>query len=613
MPEFPLSQHPQIPPEGERGKHAPTGLNWERRRAWSAVSQDGEFATDVALVGDHCLWIRSSGSARSGDINMRRELVDRVRASLRPVRVRAYLLDFTGLRRATLGARRTYMRWISAIVAEDVEVIAFGMGRAVRALVRLGRAVDARFSRIQFAPDLDAALRALVGERQSTVPATPTEPHVEQLMRHLGRLTLREDLEQSLPQLPEDDPYAPVFDALGAVQADIRELLDTRATRARELRALIEGIQAGILLEDGKGRIAVANQHLCDMFELAERAELLIGRRAAYSWAIALPRFEDPEAARRLTAGTTERAEPVLGTLLRLTDGRSIERDYIPIPMDEGQFNHLWIYRDVTEREEAAAELARARDAALAASRAKSEFLATMSHEIRTPLNAIMGMTEMLARSDLGERDQRLARVANEGAEVLLTIVNEILDLSHLESGTLMLRPAPFNLHALLHELVSLFGERAEQKGIALRHAWPASLPVWVVGDVVRVRHVLMNLLGNALKFTHVGHVRLSASAPPRSRAVGTTEEVVRVRFEVEDSGIGFDDTKIARLFEPFTQADQSSTREYEGTGLGLAICKRLIDLMQGHVEGSSQIGEGSTFVVEIPFELADEPSEQPS
>ena len=337
----------------------------------------------------------------------------------------------------------------------------------VRTLVTLGRAVDARFARISLLPDFDAALAALAEDEPPEEPSASLDPRVQQLLHHLARLTLREDLDQALPQLDEGDAFAPVFDALGAVQGDIRELLEAQGARSKELQAMIDGLRAGVLLESPQRKISVANAALCDMLRLPFSHRQLRGMKTAAAWEAALPRFVDPDEVRAETARVAQGGEHESNRLLPLVDGRVVERDYVPVRVDGKTRSHLWIYRDVTEREGAAAKLAEARDAALAASRAKSEFLATMSHEIRTPLNAIMGMTEMLAHSQIEDRHRRLAKVAHEGAEVLLGIVNEILDIGHLESGALQLIQERFNLHRLLHDLVTKFQERAHQRGIS--------------------------------------------------------------------------------------------------------------------------------------------------
>ncbi len=361
--------------------------------------------------------------------------------------------------------------------------------------------------------------------------------------------------------------------------AELKSTQEQALREAAKLRSIVKGIEGGVFFLDREGRLVELNSYLERKLDCIESKDPDCKLRMIFEAFPQLPAVLD--AFRR-----GERTEPYR------TEARFLGMDVVlavhPITTAGAYDGSVGTITDVSE-------IVRARVAAEEANLAKSEFLANMSHEIRTPLNGVMGMVSLLADTPLSEEQRQMLETINSSAETLLAIINDILDLSKIEAGKMTIRPTKVDLLELLDNVVSLWSQSAHNKGLWIGASLPPQLPRYVSLDPVRVRQVLDNLVGNAVKFTEKGHVLLSVEAEERA------SDHLLLRFSVKDTGIGIPPDKQERIFEKFTQADGSLARRYSGTGLGLAIAKELVVLMGGEIGVQSVPGSGSTFWFTLP------------
>ncbi|MEW5773348.1 MAG: PAS domain S-box protein [Thermodesulfobacteriota bacterium] len=306
-----------------------------------------------------------------------------------------------------------------------------------------------------------------------------------------------------------------------------------------------------------------------------------------------------PERGRRIASELQEQGESLFETVHVARDGRRIPVEIHARVLGQGDSPMvLSVARDVSERKAAEAAASRAREEAEAASRAKSEFLANMSHELRTPLNGVMGMLQLLEDTPLDEEQRQYAGIAMQSARGMLALVNDLLDLSRIEAGRMPIECETLDLRDLLESVCQVFTPPARAKGVALRGTIYPGVPAGVLGDPVRLRQVLFNLVGNAVKFTDSGEVRIAVASMPGPGGCGPP----RLFFSVADSGVGMSDEQLSKVFQPFVQVDGSASRRFGGAGLGLAITRRLLGLMGGRLAVDTEPGRGAEFAFTLPL-----------
>lgn len=390
------------------------------------------------------------------------------------------------------------------------------------------------------------------------------------------------------------DELGAVADALNRAfaAADARQAeLDLVAGR---LTALMRSFPAAVLVEDDQRSVVLANDLFCESFVGGTSPEAVVGRSAEVLLDGLCGICVDDVAQARRVETVVALGDPAIDDEIRLKDGRILERAYQPIRAEGRLIGHLWVLRDITERIRDAEQLRAAKNAAEQATRAKADFLATMSHEIRTPLNGVVGMGDLLMDSKLPGDLREQVDIIRASGRHLLTLINDILDYSRIEAGRLQLESVDFDPWAICEEVLAMQVPAARSKGLALHLEVADDLPDRLRGDPGRIKQILVNLSGNAVKFTARGSVRLRLG-------VRGTHGNPCLTIEVIDTGIGIPPEILPRLFQPFTQADSSTSRRFGGTGLGLAICKRLAEIMGGTIEVESRTNRGSVFRLIMP------------
>ena len=400
-----------------------------------------------------------------------------------------------------------------------------------------------------------------------------------------------------------------------AVFDRIRMLQDLQRTNLL-LHAQKEAAIDGIFAVDEQGRIASFNRRFCEMWNISD--DLLLGNGVDNEFNNGSP----------LGTFLIKSALPnVLANLLETTyDDPDVVRrgeivygdrvfDYYTSPVSSDQnkfFGLIWCFRDITSKKQTELrqmqlmeDLRKAKEEAEEAVRTKAAFLAMMSHEIRTPINGVIGMTQLLAGTDVNPEQAKFIRTIQVSGEMLLSVINDILDFSKIESGKLELEDAPLDVRALVRDIYDVQLAKAKEKKLKFEVSMHSNVPPFIIGDVTRIRQILLNLVSNALKFTNTGAVKIGVRLV--SDQVPVPDHSFQLLFSVSDTGIGISDQQMQRLFQPFSQASASTARKYGGTGLGLVICKKLVETMGGNIQAESKADQGSIFSFTITTQIAKE------
>ncbi len=420
------------------------------------------------------------------------------------------------------------------------------------------------------------ALRAAAGARGPSRPQGPRTAHRDLNAEFERFAKVGERLEQGLEELKD-------------IQWQIRE------NEAR-YRDLLDNQADVILRRDVEGRLTFVNQAFCRVFGLERDAAL--GRPFR-------PHAYAGDKLSPLAAGAAICQQRYVQEIETAAGPRWFDWEEHAVPASEGTAREVQcLGRDITEARRAEAELTEARRQAEAANRAKSRFLAAMSHEIRTPMNGILGMTGLLGETELSAEQQTYASAIERSARTLLSLIDEILDFSKIEAGKVMLKSAPLAIDDCVQAVVELLAPRAYEKGIDIAWAVDPSLQRTLIGDEVRLRQIVTNLVGNAIKFTDGGGVLVTVARLPRAER-STADDEVAVAISVDDTGIGIASEELPFLFQEFEQAETAVRRRQGGTGLGLAISRRLARAMAGDIVVASEPGRGSTFTAIVCLEAA--------
>jgi PAS domain S-box-containing protein len=372
----------------------------------------------------------------------------------------------------------------------------------------------------------------------------------------------------------------------------------SKEINANRLNYLMSNLGKGILVEDESHKVVLVNAQFCNLFKIPVEPAQMVGADCLTSLDQALYLFADPEQIKKEVIGLVSAMEPVIGAEVAMADGKILERDYIPIIIGNTFKGQLWSYTDVTLNKQLQKSLEEAKNRAVASEKAKSTFLSTVSHEIRTPMHAIMGFAEQLTLTRLDDQQRYYIHNIQDAANGLLGIINDILDMTKIEAGKLNIELGVVNLREILKSVENILEPKAAEKGLSLITCFDDQINDRLNGDAIRIRQILMNILGNAIKFTDSGSIHLSMEL----KLSNSFNQVIQMTCI--DTGIGIAKDAVELVFNDFYQENSGGYNGLEGTGLGLSITKKLVDMMSGTIKLESEKGMGTSVHIEIPFPL---------
>lgn len=405
-------------------------------------------------------------------------------------------------------------------------------------------------------------------------------------------------LDVSAREFVMDDRHSYLF-----VVRDItkQRTAEVNFTLARQrLETLIQNWDSAILLEDENRKIVLVNKKFVELFGIPAEPEQILGADCSQSAEQSKHLFKDPDAFVKRIEELLKQSTKVGGEVMEMVDCTVVERDYVPIYLGQEYKGHLWQYRDITLKKLYEQELIEAREKASSAAAAKQRFLSTMSHEIRTPLNVILGMAKLLQNTQLPKKESQFLSAIHQSGDHLLHLINDILDYSRMEAGSMELNPRPVAIEKWVNQIDKGYGMMAKERGLNFLIHVDDQLPAAIEIDKTRLNQIIFNLLNNSLKFTQKGKIELEIIKGKGDRLL----------IAVKDTGKGIAKDRLPSIFDTFTQEDQTISSQYGGSGLGLSIVRQLVQLMGGEINVESSVGEGTGFYIDLPLVEARKPEE---